>query len=304
MSRADRPSFITIPEHEGQKTILEFMQESFPHIKPSVWLERIEAGKVFVKDSSKNQNKNQIVSTKSMAQPQQIIGYYREITQEPTIPFAEQIIAQNDNFLIAHKPHFLPVMPAGVFVNECLQQRLIRKTGIKELQAAHRLDRDTAGLVLFSTKPATRGLYHQLFADRAISKQYQAVATTNSDEQLVGKKWHIKNHIKRSQPSFLFENTDDTEHAQYAESMIECIGQSRTKALFSLSPITGRTHQLRLHMQHIGFPILNDRFYPTLQTKQPDNFQSPLQLLAKSLSFVDPMTQREETFKSATDLAI
>lgn len=297
MSQAKRPSFITLPENSEHNKVLDFLIEKFPHISANLWYERIKSGKVFWRDGD-------IINLDEAYQPRSTLGYYREVPTEPIIPFDETIIAQNEHFLVAHKPAFLPVTPGGNFVNECLQERLIRKTGIKELQAAHRLDRDTAGLVLFSTKPATRGLYHQLFADRAISKQYQAVATISRDAQLKGKKWHVRNHLKRSQPSFLFENTDDTEHAQYAESMIECIGQSRTKALFSLSPITGRTHQLRLHMQHIGFPILNDRFYPTLQPKQPDNFQSPLQLLAKRLSFVDPVTQREETFKSSTDLEI
>ena len=297
MSKASHPSFVTLPSHSNCRNVLEFLVKKFPHIPEQVWLDRIKTGKVFWRDGG-------VINVDEPYQPNSTLGYYREVPQEPTVPFEELIITQNDHFLIAHKPHFLPVMPGGQFVNECLQARLIEKTGIKELQAVHRLDRDTAGLVLFSTNPATRNKYHQLFAERRIAKTYQAVASINSSKPIIRKKWHVKNYLKRSQPKFLFENTTASDTGQYAESIIECIDQSQTKALVSLSPITGRTHQLRLHMQHIGFPILNDRFYPTLQPKQPDDFHTPLQLLAKSLSFVDPVTQREETFKSPTDLEI
>lgn len=297
MSKANHPSFVTLPSHSNCRNALEFLVKKFPHIPEQVWRDRINTGKVFWRDGG-------IINIDEPYQPNSTLGYYREVPLEPTVPFDEIIITQNEHFLIAHKPAFLPVMPGGEFVNECLQARLVQKLGIQELQAVHRLDRDTAGLVLFSTNPSTRGRYHKLFAERQITKSYQAVAIIDSSQQIKGKKWHVKNHLKRSHPKFLFENTTESDTGQYAESIIECIAQTQTKALFSLSPITGRTHQLRLHMQHIGFPILNDRFYPSLQPKQPDNYQSPLQLLAKSLSFIDPITQKEETYESPAGLEI
>lgn len=297
MSKAQRPSFVTLPSNCSHMKVLEFLVHKFPHIPEQVWRDRIETEKVFWRDGG-------VICIDEPYQACTTLGYYREVSEEPKIPFEEIIITQNEHFLIAYKPHFLPVMPGGFFVNECLQERLIRKTGIKDLQAAHRLDRDTAGLVLFSTNCTTRSKYHQLFAERKITKTYQAVAATDSGEQIKGKKWHIKNYLKRSQPKFLFKNTTASNNGQYAESIIECIDTSQTNALFSLSPITGRTHQLRLHMHYIGFPILNDRFYPILQPKQADNLQSPLQLLAKNLTFKDPITQREETFESPTELEI
>lgn len=236
-----------------------------------------------------------------------VVYYHREVEQEPTIPFSEVIIERNEHFLIAYKPHFLPVMPGGIFVNECLQQRLINKTGNQNLQAVHRLDRDTAGLVMFSTNPHTRSEYHQLFAQQNIRKHYQAIAKTQTDENLSNKSWHVQNYLAHSNPPFIFQNLDTPPYdkdAQYAESLIHCDDDNHELGLFTLSPITGRTHQLRLHMMSVGFPILNDRFYPSLQPRQPDNFKQPLQLLASRLSFIDPISGEQYTFTSPVSLEI
>ncbi len=258
-------------------------------------------------DDSVYREDGTIIKPDSPYQPG-LIYYHRQVSAEPTIPFSEEIIEHNEHYLIAYKPHFLPVMPTGVFVNECLQQRLIKATGNTELQAVHRLDRDTAGLVLFSTKPDTRHHYHELFGQKKIEKQYQAIAKISEQSSpSVGQKWHIKNYLARSTPKFLFKNlesADETVKAQYAESLIECTQIKSNKALFKLEPITGRTHQLRLHMQHIGYPILNDRFYPELQPKSADNYEKPLQLLAYCLKFTDPVSQQDVTYHAPVTLEV
>jgi len=305
MSQANRPSFITLPASAKYKSVLDFLVEKFPHISATMWKERMKSGKVFWRDSDRDcKDSNRAIDETTLFQPNKTLGYYREVTKEPQIPFEETIIEHNDHFLIAHKPHFLPVMPGGVFVNECLQERLIQRTGIKELQAIHRLDRDTAGLVMFSTNPETRGDYHQLFSQQRIHKAYQAIAHVPTSHSMVGKQWHIKNYLTRGKPKFRFINSNDPSQGQYAESLIECLEQNYDHALFKLSPITGRTHQLRLHMMEIGYPILNDRFYPELQPKEKDNFQKPMQLLAKTLQFIDPVDKQERAFSSPFSLTL
>ncbi|ACV26434.1 pseudouridine synthase [Kangiella koreensis DSM 16069] len=305
MSKAYKPSRVTLPLQSSCKSVLSFLVDTFPHVSESEWMSRMAEGKVYWENRVK-------VPVDADYQAGRVLYYHREVEQEPTIPFAEMIIEHNEHFLIAYKPHFLPVMPGGVFVNECLQQRLIDKTGNPNLQAVHRLDRDTAGLVMFSTNPHTRSDYHQLFAQQNIKKHYQAIAKTQAGESLSGKSWHIKNYLARSEPQFIFQNLDtspdDTsphdKDAQYAESLIHCEDDNLQLGLFTLSPITGRTHQLRLHMMSLGFPILNDRFYPSLQPKQADNFSQPLQLLAHKLSFIDPVSKEPRAFTSPVQLEI
>ena len=299
MSQAEKPSFITVPQTSIKQTVVDFLNNTFPHIGLDIWVERVKKQKVFIKETDKSHRK---VTLDTKAKPLEVIGYYREVEKEPSIPFDETILELNEHFLIAHKPHFLPVMPGGPFVNECLQQRLIKRTGIKDLQAVHRLDRHTAGLVLFSTNPNSRAQYHQLFSEQKIEKSYHAIAKVSSGLSITGKKWHIKNYLTRGEPKFRFKNTNDPTHGQYAESIIECLEQNNDQALFKLSPITGRTHQLRLHMMEIGHPILNDRFYPSLKNKEQDDYTQPLKLLASTLSFIDPISHESLIFKSAQQL--
>ncbi|AOE49603.1 pseudouridine synthase [Kangiella sediminilitoris] len=300
MPKSEKASKVSLPQEVRYRTILAFLVEKFPHVSEKEWIQRMEDKQVYKPDGTLISS-----STPYQAGP---IYYHRQVTEEPKIPFKELIIEQNDDFLIAYKPHYLPIMPGGAFVNECLQQRLINITGNMELQAIHRLDRDTAGLVLFSTNATTRHHYHQLFSQRKVDKQYQAIATISDDSTPVtGEKWHVKNYIKRSTPDFLFQNieaTDSTSGGWSAESIIECTGIKSNHAFFNLSPITGRTHQLRLHMLHIGHPILNDRFYPELQPKSSDDFNNPLKLLAYSLSFTDPISQQRVSYQSPVSLEI
>lgn len=169
------------------------------------------------------------------------------------------------------------------------------------LQALHRLDRATAGIVLFSVDPSTRHLYHKLFSTRKIHKIYHAIARISNKENIVGQQWEVKNRIVKSEPRFLMKISEGEPNSH---SLLCCIKQSKNKALFELRPITGKTHQLRLHMQALGWPILNDRFYPTLQPRAADNYSMPLQLLAKELRFIDPITKQSRVFNSDTELTI
>ena len=270
----------------------------FPNIKPQVWQQRMADGKVHWHDGS-------LITADSPFKAQQRVYYYREVENEPTIPFAEKIVFQDEHILVAFKPHFLPVTPGGIYINECLQSRLRQKTGLENLQAVHRLDRVTAGLVLFSVNPATRHLYHDLFTTRCINKTYQAIACINPKEdsikQIVGKEWEIKNRIVKSEPRFLMKMVEGEANSH---SIIRCLQQCNGKALFELKPVSGKTHQLRLHMQALGWPLLNDKYYPELQTESADDYSRPLQLLAKKLRFIDPVTQELRVFSGHTELRL
>lgn len=293
MSISKQPSKLSLPQkNPGVSSVLEYLILQFPNIKAQIWQQRIADGKVHWHDGT-------VITADSAFKAQQRVYYYREVESEPTIPFAEKIIFQDAEILVAHKPHFLPVTPGGIYINECLQSRLREKTGVDCLQAVHRLDRVTAGLVLFSVNPATRHLYHNLFETRQINKTYQAIANITSEKNIVGKEWQLKNRIVKSEPRFLMKIIEGEANSH---SIIRCLKQTNDKALFKLNPISGKTHQLRLHMQALGWPLLNDKYYPALQKESADDYSTPLQLLAKELRFIDPVTQETRIFTSHTDL--
>jgi len=295
MSIAKHPSRLSLPQkNPGVSSVLEYLINQFPNIEPHVWQRRMAEGKVHWHDGS-------LITADSPFKAQQRVYYYREVESEPTIPFKEDIIFQDEEILVAHKPHFLAVTPGGIYINECLQSRLRDKTGLENLQAVHRLDRATAGLVLFSVNPATRHLYHNLFETRQINKTYQAIAKIDLKETLVAQEWQVKNRIVKSEPRFLMKIIEGEANSH---SVIRCLKQTRDKALFELKPISGKTHQLRLHMQALGWPILHDKYYPNLQEESADNYSQPLQLLAKELSFIDPVTQQIRAFTGPTELNI
>lgn len=280
-------SKLSLPQkNPGVTTVLEYLIIKFPYIDAQIWHQRITDGKVHCHDGS-------LITAQSPFKAQQRIYYYREVKSEPSIPFKEEIVFQDQHILVAYKPHFLPVIPGGKYVNECLQNRLRESTGIEYLQALHRLDRVTAGLVVFSVNPETRPCYHQLFETRKIHKTYQAIANINDQEKLIGQEWQVKNRIVQSEPRFCMRVIEGQANSH---SVIRCLQQTKTKALFELNPVTGKTHQLRVHMQTLGWPILNDKYYPQLQPLSEDDYSAPLQLLAKELRFIDPVTQQPRNF--------
>ncbi|MEH6625710.1 MAG: pseudouridine synthase [Motiliproteus sp.] len=299
MAISNSPSKLSLPQvNPGVETVLEYLIVKFPAIAPQIWLQRAADGKIHCHDGS-------LITAESPYQPQQRIYYYREVECEPVIPFKEKILFQDEQLLVAYKPPFLPVTPGGRYVNECLQSRLREKTGMVKLQALHRLDRATAGLVMFSVNPETCHRYHHLFETRQIDKTYQAIAKINTGEKaeksLIGREWEVINRLGVSEPRFLMQVIEGEPNSH---SVIRCLQRLGDKALFELKPITGKTHQLRVHMQTLGWTIMHDRYYPDLQPESPDNYAQPLQLLAKGLRFIDPVTQLPRAFSCDTELML
>ncbi len=297
MSISKYPSKVSLPQvNRGWTTVLDFLTEHFSAIDKSIWQQRMLEGKVHWADKS-------LIHHDTPYQAQRSVFYYREVLQESKIPFQHSILFQNEHILVADKPHFLPVTPGGQYVNECLQHRLREDTCIEQLQALHRLDRETAGLVMFSVNPESRSKYHALFAEKKITKTYLAIAKTSSKAELQDKEWAVKNKMIKAKPSFLMQIDSKAQANEFnSHSIIKCAKQHSSHSLFELKPITGKTHQLRVHMQSIGSPIVNDKFYPELQAKTEEDYKSPLQLLANELSFIDPITNQPLTFKSELTL--
>jgi len=295
MAIANTPSKLSLPQHNpGVTTVLEFLILKFPGITSDVWQQRMVDGKVHWHDGS-------LINTQTPYAAQQRVYYYREVAREPVVPFAEKVVFEDELILVAYKPHFLPVMPGGEYVEECLQNRLRNKSGNQQLQAVHRIDNGTAGLVLFSVNPDSRAHYHRLFESHQVDKTYQAIASTDTTPVMDNQQWEVKNRLEKSNPRFLMHIVEGLANSH---SRIRCLQHSTDKALFELSPITGKTHQLRVHMQSLGMPLLNDTYYPKLQPNKPDDYTKPLQLLAQKLLFIDPITQQTRSFSSSTELIL
>lgn len=287
MSIAKRPSAITLPPTPPPyPSILDFLIRTFPHVAAARWAERLRAGKIL-------DDRGQPIAADTPYAAGLRLRYFREVGDEPLIPSAEHIVFQNDEILVACKPHFLPVVPGGRYVNECLEQRLRERTGIADLVPLHRIDRDTAGLVLCSLNPQTRGLYHALFAAGRIEKTYQALAEVREPQDR--NEWTVENRMVRGEPRFRMQTVPGRVNAR---SIIRLLDVNGGRGRFELQPLTGKTHQLRLHMSGLGFGIVNDRYYPELQPERADDFDRPLQLLAARLRFRDPVTRRDLEFES------
>ncbi|MDD2897246.1 MAG: pseudouridine synthase [Desulfuromonadaceae bacterium] len=287
MGMSNHPSIVTMPKAEKPyPTILTFLSTRFPAITPETWKKRITEGKVY--DGSSRQ-----ITVDSEYLPLGRIFYFREVGTEPHIPFTEKILFRDDEILVACKPHFLPVTPGGRYVEECLLNRLRRSTGIEDLAPLHRIDRETAGVVLFSVNKKSRGKYGTLFMNGCVDKTYHAVASCLPTQK--PDSWHIENRIERGEPWFRMKSVTGITNARSTIILEEIKGE---KARFTLRPVTGKTHQLRIHMSGLGFGILNDRYYPELHAEREDDFSAPLQLIAKELRFTDPLSGQLREFTS------
>ena len=295
MAIANRPSEITLPAiNQGWANLYEFLCWQFPRIDASTWQQRLQDGKVFWFNGD-------IVNAQTPFSPSRRLCYYREVVAEPQIPFTEEIVYQDEHLLVACKPHFLPVIPGGEYINECLLERLRQRLALPDLVAVHRLDRETAGLVLFSKQQSSRADYYQLFASGLIEKNYLAVAEIPAQVTAEpGQCWQVNNRLEKSDPKFLMQQVQGDVNARSSIELLERQGQL---GLFRLQPHTGKTHQLRVHMLGLGMPLLQDKYYPVLQPKFALDFQQPLQLLAAELSFVDPLTGQHRQFQSRRQLA-
>ena len=224
MGISKTPSVLTLPVAEKPyPSILEFLVRTFPGISREVWAQRIAEAKVLDGDG-------QPISAETKYRPSDRLFYYREVENEPVIPFAETIRYQRDEILAADKPHFLPVIPGGRFVNECLLNRLRASTGIADLAPLHRIDRETAGIVLFSVNRKTRGLYHELFRHGKITKTYDAIAEVREPPQ--AELWEVQNRIVRAEPRFRMTTVSG---AANARSLIRLVQVNGNRGLFILS---------------------------------------------------------------------
>ena len=282
------PSCVGLPAGNWH-TITDFLVERFPAIAREVWLQRM-AQHLVVDEFG------ELVTPERPYPKHMRIYYYRAVDEEVRIPFDETILYQDEHLVVADKPHFLPVTPSGHYLQETLLVRLKKRLGIDTLIPIHRIDRETAGLVLFSVNPDERNGYQALFRDHAVTKHYEAIAPWRDDLKLPLTR---KSRIVEDEPFF---RQSEEPGPPNSETHIDVVAVRSKLAKYALSPVTGKKHQLRVHMNALGLPIINDRMYPPVVNTPDDDYTQPLQLLAKSIAFTDPVTGQERRFESQLNL--
>jgi tRNA pseudouridine32 synthase/23S rRNA pseudouridine746 synthase len=286
-------SRVFLPADQSHPNLLQFFITQFPHIEVDEWEDRFAQGLVLNAEG-------EALEASSAYQPNTHLIYFRRLAREPEIPFEEQILFQDEHILVADKPHFLPVTPSGLYLHQTLLNRLKKKTGIQTLSPIHRIDRDTAGLVIFSIKPNERAAYQNLFRDRVVRKIYEAIApyseTLNAKLPMT--------YRSRIEESEHFLQMMEVEGEANTDTLIEIIAQSKPWAKYRLTPGSGKKHQLRCHLNALGIPIKDDQIYPILTAYQEYDLyiSKPLQLLAKEVSFLDPITNAQRQFVSQRTL--
>ncbi len=286
-------SRVYLPTSQTYTNLLDFFVSNFPHIEPSEWVARFKEGLVMTAEG-------QPVVALDAYQPNTHLLYFRRLAREPNIPFEEEILYQDEHLLVADKPHFLPVTPSGLYLHQTLLNRLKQKTGLQTLSPIHRIDRDTAGLVLFSVQAQERAQYQNLFRDRAVTKVYEVVAAYSEEleEKLP------MTYRSRLEESVHFLQMIEVLGEPNADTYIELIEVMKPWAKYRLTPGSGKKHQLRCHLNALGIPIKYDQIYPILTPYQKYDldFSKPLQLLAKQIIFKDPVTGADRSFRSQREI--
>jgi tRNA pseudouridine32 synthase/23S rRNA pseudouridine746 synthase len=222
-----------------------------------------------------------------------VVYLYRDLRDEVAVPFDIPVLYQDEDIVVADKPHFLATMPRGRHVAQTALVRLRRQLDLDELSPAHRLDRLTAGVLLFTTRREVRGAYQTLFARGAVHKMYVARAAV--DPNIVFPRVVCSRIIKRRGNFQAVEEAGEPN----AETLVELVASD---GLYRLTPRTGRTHQLRVHMASLGLPIYGDPLYPNVIDVAADDFSTPLQLLAQRMEFDDPLSGDRRRFVSSRRL--
>lgn len=312
---------LRLPNNGPWETVADYLLERFGHVDPEGILRRFTEQQIVGLGGTP-------LSVSTPMGEHEFIWYYRSLPVETPIPFEAKILHQDEHLIALDKPHFLPTTPGGRFIQESALVRLRNQTGIDDLVPMHRLDRATAGVILFAVNPDTRGAYQMLFEHRKISKKYQAVVALQPGQDLeTGRVLDVNGEHDQLRSPEQLRTLLEQMPMVYTNRMTKVKGQLRSVvqdgepnaqtritvgatglskgyhsgvevALMDLDPLSGKTHQLRVHLASLGLGIINDAFYPRLWDLAPDDYQRPLQLLAHTISFTDPLTGEERSFSS------
>lgn len=278
------PTRLRLPDDGAWATVLEYLLARFPSDEVRI-REKVAGGEVVDEQGVP-------VTAIFPFTPRRFVYLYRDPPVEKRVPFEIDILYRDDDLLVVDKPHFLASTPRGAYVAESALVRLRRDLDLPELTPAHRLDRLTAGVLLFTVRREARRGYQSLFDQRLVAKEYEAIARFDPALALPTM---VRSRIVKERGVLQSREVDGPVNS---ESLVELLEVRGAAARYRLSPTTGKTHQLRVHMSSLGVPILGDNFYPNLYDVAPDDYSTPLRLLARSIQFTDPTTGSNRSFIS------
>lgn len=284
------PTRLRLPENCTSSTVSAYLLGRFPQDADRISA-KIAAGEVVRADGS-------AITESSPYVAGSFVFLHRDPPVENRVPFEIDVLYRDDAILVVDKPHFLPTTPRGSWITETALVRLRRELDLPELTPAHRLDRLTAGVLIFTIRREMRRPYQMLFDRRLVTKEYEAVAPPPAPDRTFPRE--VRSRIRKD-PGVL--QAREVPGEINAITRIDVAGVDGDRALYRLQPRTGKTHQLRVHMNSLGIPILGDPLYPDVHDVAREDFSSPLQLLARAVEFDDPVTGRRTRFTSGRNLA-
>ena len=277
------PLRLLLPHGDSALTIMEYLEREMPE---DDWRQAM-------RDAEVVDEKSRPVSDATRYRAGSHVYFYRVPAQEAPVPFEIGILHEDDDLLVVDKPHFLATIPRGRHVTETATVRLRMQFDCPDLTPAHRLDRATAGVLLFTKTKHARRPYQELFSSRNVTKEYEAVAGFDAALQFPGV---VRSRIRKEHGVMTAYEEPGEPNSETRIELLEALGD---RARYRLFPTTGKTHQLRIHLSSLGIPIVNDPYYPEFTSTPADDFTRPLQLLARALNFTDPLTDEPRRFISA-----
>lgn len=283
-----KPSCVVVPM-QGQGSCLEYLAARLPGVSRTEWQARMQRSEVV-------DELGRCVQPDTPLLHGLRIYYYREVQDEPAVPFEAEVLYQDAHIVVADKPHFLPVMPGGQYLQNTLLIRLKNQLGLPDLSPVHRIDRDTAGLVLFSIQKSERGAYQALFRERTVHKTYEAIAPWRADVAFP------REHASRMAESENFIRMHEVPGRPNSFTRMQVLEHNAHWARYHLEPVSGKRHQLRVHMAALGLGLKGDGLYPVVDDAPEGDFSRPLMLLARTLAFQDPVTGQARAFATRRSL--
>lgn len=289
----DEIDTLLVSEEEEGFRLDKFLSGRFPDYSRTYFQSLIDEGLVLVNGD--------LVKKRTKLSPGDEIEVEFAVTSEISItPEAIPLdIIYEDAYLLAiNKPAGMVVHPAvgnwtGTFVNALLHHCLdLKKNDSLRPGIVHRLDKDTSGLLLAAKDEMTQRKLVEAFALRKIEKEYLAICLGNpGNRYIVG---NIGRHPIRRKEMVVLQD-----RGKAAQTTCKTLAYNEKLSYVRLQPHTGRTHQLRVHMQFIGHPVLGDSVYGNPSTNKA--FGAHRQLLhASTLRFIHPITGEPLTLQAPT----